>query len=85
MKAFLFKVSPGALVGYGCVITPLIAHSRTIAALAGVLGVVVKLYSPGLFSENPFDYVFKQHSYVVRDRSKPVPVDKVLGGSETLQ
>ena len=50
MKAFLFKLSPGALAGYGRVITPLIAHSQAIAALAGVLRVVAKLYSQGLFS-----------------------------------
>lgn len=50
MKAFLFQLSPGALAGYGRVIAPLIAHSRVIAALAGVLGGVAKLYSQGLFS-----------------------------------
>lgn len=50
MKVFLFKLSPGAFTGYGRVITPLIVHSRAIAALAGVLGVVMKLYSQGLFS-----------------------------------
>lgn len=50
MKVFLFKLSPGAFTGYGRVIIPLIAHSRAIAALAGVLGVVMKLYSQGLFS-----------------------------------
>lgn len=50
MKAFLFKLSPGAFAGYGRVIAPLIAHSRAIAALAGVLGAVTKLYSQGLFS-----------------------------------
>jgi len=50
MKAFLFKISPGALAGYGRVITPLIAHSQAIAALPGVLGVAAKFYSQGLFS-----------------------------------
>lgn len=51
MKAFLFKLSPGALAGYCLVITPLIAHSQAIAALAGVLGVAKELYRQGLFSE----------------------------------
>lgn len=50
MKVSLFKLSPGAFTGYGRVITLLIVHSRAIAALAGVLGVVMKLYSQGLFS-----------------------------------
>lgn len=58
MKAFLFKLSPGAFAGYGRVIAPLIVHSRAIAALAGVLGGCNKTLQSGLVFRNPFDCVF---------------------------
>lgn len=52
MKAFLFKLSPRALAGYCLVITPLIAHSQAIAALAGVLGVVRNFTDRACFQES---------------------------------
>lgn len=93
MKAFLFKLSPGAFAGYGRVIAPLIAHSQAIAGLAGVSGAVTKLYSQGLFSGIRlivplimFDLCMARWQETSANPQQTCPgPDEVLGGSAELQ